>query len=510
MQAKIKTQAYETFEPVFDGSFEAPIDAEYDLPDYCPDVRKILKCQADARLSSYLITEEALRCEGVCRIRVLYLDAKGDQLRCCEFTKDFSASVKVRAAQEKAVAWVTAAVQHLNCRAVSARRLDLHLAVGIRALAVVQRRQLLTSEIEEESIEKQGSTWDAAQAVNAISHQFTVEDELFLKNGKPPIESILRESVSVRLGEHRVGEDSLTVSGALELSFLYLSALGDGAVEKMSATVEFSQVIDCAGAAEDCLCDLRAVVGEVDLRPKEDDMGECTGVELVARVFVTAFLYQPCTVRLVDDAYSTRGALELRTAQAALARVESTRDEVVKKKLGLTAQEDGIEQILDLWVEQESAQASLEKGKLTYRLRCTVGMLYQGAEGRVLYAEKALDQNIPAELPDDRDWKAEARSQTEIWEYRIADKNTVELSLETRLSAFLTGRDSRSYLSGVQEAEEAAAGRPGLCVYYALPGERVWDIAKSHRAQLSRLRAANELYEDTVPQGRPILIFGRA
>ena len=91
MQVKQKTQPYDTFDPVFDGSFEVPIDTEYNLPDYCPDIQKVLKCRVVPELSSYGVSEDTLRCEGVCDIRVLYLDAKGETLRCCDFTKEFSA-----------------------------------------------------------------------------------------------------------------------------------------------------------------------------------------------------------------------------------------------------------------------------------------------------------------------------------------------------------------------------------------------------------------------------------
>ena len=87
MQAKTETQPYEYFDPIFDGTCEAPVDTAYDLPDYCADIQKLLKCLVTPQVSSYTIAGDSLTCQGVCDIRVLYLDAKGDRVRCCAFTR---------------------------------------------------------------------------------------------------------------------------------------------------------------------------------------------------------------------------------------------------------------------------------------------------------------------------------------------------------------------------------------------------------------------------------------
>ncbi len=512
MQAKIKTQPFDYFDPVFDGAFEAPIDTEYNLPDYCPDIQKLLKCQVSPEISSYLITEDALTCDGVCDIRVLYLDAKGDCVRCCDFTKDFSASVKIRAGEEKAVAWVQAAVDHMTCRAVSARRIDLHAAVAIKALAVAQKQEQVTCGIEDETVEKLTSSYSASQAVNALCHQFTVEDDLALKNGKPPIETILRRGVSCRVGDCRLSDGVLTVNGTVDVSFLYLSAVDGTTVEKMSASIDFSQAIDCNGASEDCLCNLKATVGECSIQPREDDMGENTGVGVVAKIFLAAFLYRPCEVEIIDDAYSVRAPLTLRYAQSSFMQAEGVHSEVLKKKCVLTTQEDEIEKILDLWCEQESVQTTCEKGKLTYRVRCTVCMLYLGCQGRTLYAEKSFDYNCTSEIEGNTARKTETSSHTNLWEYRITNQNTVEVSVETSVSVFLYSKAPIKYLlsAGSDDDTPVPAPTPRLLVYYASAGERLWDIAKSHRALLSDLRAQNDLYDETVPESRPIIIRNRA
>ena len=511
MQAQIKTAPYEYFDPVFDGRYETPIDAEYNLPDYCPDIQKILKCRAIPEVTSYMITGDTLTCDGVCDIRVLYLDGKGDSVRCCEFTKDFTASVKLKMVEEKAVACVQASMAHMTCRAVSARRLDLHAAVALQILAVVQKKELITCSLEDESIEKRGESFEAHQAVNAVCHQFTIEDTLPVKNGKPPIESILRREVSCRVIESRLSEERLTVNGSADVSFLYTSAVDAGCVEKLSSSIDFSQVIDCAGADENCTCDLRIVTGESSIQPREDDVGEYTGVSVVVKVFLMAFLYKPCEVEIINDAYSVRSPLELRYAQSVFTKLHGVSTEVLKKKCTLSVSDGEIQKILDVWCEQDTVQSVCEKAKLSYRIKYTVCMLYVNGQGRILYMEKQFDHSFTVEMENQQAKRADTTWHTDLWEYRIADKTTVEVSVETSVSSTLMSMEQVKYLTsaGMEENAKDYEGKPRFLIYYASAGEKLWDIAKSHRAMLTDIRTQNELFDDVVPEDRHIIICNR-
>ncbi len=514
MQAKIKTQPYEYFDPVFDGSYETPVDTEYNLPDYCPDIQKLLKCRVVPEISSYMISGDTLAVDGLCDVRVLYLDAKGDCVRCCEFTKDFTASIKLKSTEEKAVACVRASMLHMTCRAVSARRVDLHAAVSLQVLAVVQKKELITCAIDEPAIERRGRTFPAHQAINAVCHQFTIEDYLPLKNGKPPIESILRRDVCCRVVESRLSEERLSVSGAADVSFLYASSVDGSTLEKMTASIDFSQLIDCAGAEEGCICDLRIVTGECALTPKEDDVGENTGVSVVVKAFLLAFLYKACEVEIIDDAYSVEAPLELRYGQSAFTQVHGVVSEVLKKKCTLALSGEEIQRVLDLWCEQESVQSSWEKGKLTYRVKYTISMLYVNAQGRILYGEQPFDHSFTTERGEPEAGKCQTSARTDVWEYRIADKNTVEVSAETAVTSLLYAASSVKYLISAGADENSPdfqqfEKRSRFLLYYASAGEKLWDIAKAHRALLSDIRSQNELFEDSVPAAQPIIITNR-
>ena len=508
MQAKIKSQPYETFASLYDGTFEAPVEMEFDLPDYCPDIRKVLKCQASPELTRYELGEDSLRCEGICEVRVLYLDSKSDALRCCAFTKEFSAAVKTRPGGENGVAWVRTAMGRVHCRAVNARRLELRAAVTLRALAVVQQREQLTSEVEDPSIQRLRSTHRATRAVNALSHRFTVEDVCVLKNGKPPVESILRKSVAFRLLDHRLEDDRLTVNGAMEVTFLYLSAAEDNTAETMSFSVDFTQIIDAPGVHGSCFCDLKLSPGECLLTLQEDDMGEYTSVKVTGSAFLTAFLYEDCDLDLVDDVYSVSIPLDLRYAQTTLLQAEGPRSEVLRQKMTLPLEQE-MDRVLDLWCEGDQVTLEAAGEKTLCRVQTTLCLLARATDGKVFYTEKALDARLDTTLPGTPAGRATGKA--EIWEYRLPEKNTVEVTVEIRAETFACRETPVKYMASAGCEEDAAPLRaaPGLTVCYARAGQRVWDIAKAHHALLGDLRLQNQLDEDVLTQDRPLLITTR-
>ncbi len=144
-------------------------------------------------------------------------------------------------------------------------------------------------------------------------------------------------------------------------------------------------------------------------------------------------------------------------------------------------------------------------------MKYNICMLYVNAQGRILYVEKQFDQSFTTDLDNQLAKRADSTWHTGLWEYRIADKSTVEVSVETTVSSVLLSLDNVKYLTSAT-VDEGVPGfdiRPRFLIYYAASGEKLWDIAKNHRALLSDVRAQNELFEDTVPESRPIIICNR-
>lgn len=511
MQAKTRTEPYEYFEPVFDGSHEIPIDTEYNLPDYCADVQKILKCRVVPEVSSYIVGEDSITCDGICDIRIMYLDAKGEGIKCCDFTKEFSTTINTKSSEEKAIASIKANVSHMTCRAVSARRIDLHIAVNLEVYAVVQKHEMITTEIEDDTIEKRRETISASQAVNAVCHQFTIEEYIPLKNGKPPIENILRKEVKSRQLDCRLSDDRIDITGSLDVAFLYNSFVDGTAAEKMSATVDYNQSIDCQGIDDDCICDARIICGESSIQPKEDSMGECTGVSVFIRLFVIVQIYKNTEIDIIDDAYSVAKPVELNYSQTGFMQIQSKKADTLKNKCQMNTGGEEIQKIIDIWIEDADTKSYCDKGKLNHRTKYNICLLYFNAQGKIMYTEKQFDFTQSDDVEDERIKKCNSNSVSEIWEFRITDKSTVEVTVETNVVSILYSRFTTKQLKSAltdDSAPEVSSGSK-FTIYYASEGESLWEIAKSHKALINDICTQNDIYEEKIQKSGPIMFHSR-
>ena len=76
MDYMLNREALAAGEVLYDGCQEQPVDLDISLPDYCPDIQRILKCQVYPRITGRNIMGDRLELEGTYSVKVFYLDAE--------------------------------------------------------------------------------------------------------------------------------------------------------------------------------------------------------------------------------------------------------------------------------------------------------------------------------------------------------------------------------------------------------------------------------------------------
>ena len=203
MDYHVTKEALAVCETVFDGVQEQPVDLDFTLPDYCPDIQRILKCQVYPRIHSRSISGDRLEIEGNVTVKLLYLDEDRAAVRCCEHTESFSASLNLKKSPQNAVALTKTQVEYVNCRAVSPRKLDIHGAFSICARVLSRVEQDIVCSIPGDDIQQKVKPVQTGSVTGISQQQFTVSEVLEIGQGKPEAESIVRTDVCAIMEDYK-------------------------------------------------------------------------------------------------------------------------------------------------------------------------------------------------------------------------------------------------------------------------------------------------------------------
>ena len=394
MEYKLNRESLPACETVYDGCAEQPIDLDFSLPDYCPDIQKILKCQVTPSIIAQNLTGDRLEVEGSVTIRILYLDAAGENIRCCENNHPFTASIALRQPADNAVSFTRTRVEYVNCRATSPRRLDIHGAFSVCAKVVRQVQDEIVSQIEGDDIQQKTKTIDVSKSAGLAQQQFSVTEVLEIGGGKPPAETVVRSSVSASVQDFKVVSNKLIVRGEAVLRLLYSPGIDSSSLETMEYEIPFSQMIDCAGITEECVCDIALDVMNYRVEIKSDSSGENTLLETEIKLMATACAWQDSQITAVTDAYSTQYELSADYRQRAFERLSGILSDTNTQKYVVEFDSSGISKIVDLWNEVSTVSAEIQDRQVSYKGRLNVCLLALNVEGKPFYLERMFDYSF--------------------------------------------------------------------------------------------------------------------
>ena len=509
MDCKLNRELLTTQEIVFDGCEEKPVDLDFSLPNYCPDIQRILKCQVYPAITVRSVVGDRLEIEGRASVHILYLDAGGTSVRYCEKTEPFSASIALRRTPENPTAQVKTRIEYINCRAVSPRRLDIHGAFSICARVYDMTKYEYHCGVEGDGLEQKTESMEVSRALACTQQQFIVGEVLEIGGGKPPAETVLRAQGNTVLQDFKIVSGKIILKGEVLLKLLYSSGLDAVSLESMEYAVPFSEMVDCDGITEDALCDIRLCVSDVDVQIRSDSSGENMLLEAEARVTAMISAFENEEITIVTDAYSTKYETELSHRQVSLRRVEDIVRETMVQKADINLGNTEIAKITDVWNEIVSVRAEIESGKLLYRGKMNICILAVNTEGKPVYFERMADILYTRErskLPEGAVCDTDA-SVVNIG-YRISGSSDLEvkaeLQAETQIFVNVTGQE----LESVYEDEAHPRGNDrnaALTIYYAMIGESLWDIARTYCTSVAAIKAENGMTEDVAESGGMLL-----
>ena len=509
MDYMLDREAMAVGEVIFDGCQEQPVDLNISLPDYCPDIQRILKCQIYPRIVSRSISGDRLMLEGSYVVKVFYLDPAGTRLRFCDSSDTFSAEIALKQEADNAQVDAFSRVEYINCRATSPRRLDVHGAFSVCAKVVAQGKSEFVSNIEGDDVEQLKDTISVNNLVAASQQQFTVDEILELGGGKPPADSIMRSDAFAVLQDFKITSGKLMIKGEVCVKFLYSAADETNAPDVTEYTIPFSQMLDCDNVTEDCLCDVKLGVTGVEAQIKNDYSGDKTFFDTQVRLTVNAHAYRGAEVTVVRDAYSRSYDLKIESKQRTIENLSELVGDTLVHQSTLNVEDNAVTKVIDIWNEMSSASAEVRDGNIVFSGKYSLCVLALDGDEKPFYFERLLDfEHTHACESGGGDLKCDAQVGVGGISFRIVGGG-IETKTELRLTAEIHSRYAVQSIAAVTADEEKPVvrdNRAALCIYYADAGENLWNIAREYRTSMDTIKRENGI-EGTVMENRGMLLI---
>ncbi len=506
MEKILKTNVYFN-DTVFCDTTEQAIDVDFTLPDYCPDISKIFKCQAVPRISSKGINGKTVNIDGSIAITILYCDRDGNF---CSYDYQYPFSKNLEMPNECMGANLCTKIrtEYINCRAVTGRKIDIHGACGISIKVFKRKTTDIISDYDDCNVELRRGVAPATVPMGYSEKYLLIEEEIGFGDTKPAIRSILRSDSVSCVKETKIINGKAVVKGELAVSVLYCPENG-GNPQCVKSVIPFSQIIDIEGITDNCECETKSEVAFCEIKPRMSQGGENKTFSITAKIMLTCEAYCGNEIAVILDAFSRKFEAEIIKNNVCFEKITHTINEIYNCKKNIKL-ETNITSVIDLWANVNNVNAKFEKENIIICGTVVAGMIICNEEGNAVYFEKPIDfeykYNLGRSLCSPH---SEPQIEIKSCGYTISAADNIEIRIEFSINAAVYERQDISLISEmfIDETKPCKkTRRSAMTIYFPNNNECVWDIARIYNASVEEIMRINELENEKLTAGKMILV----
>lgn len=510
MDFKLNSQAFSCSVSALDCAVEQSVEMDYILPDYFPDIFRVLKCDVIPKISSHTISAGKLAMDICVTIRVLYVGNDSKRINCVEQQLNFSKSCELSSSCINPVAYINPVKDYMNCRVVNQRRLDVRGAVSIKVNVIGERGESFLADAFGGGIQLKHETIEYPVKRLCASKRVTVIEEMSVGGSKPPVKQVIRNSCNICNVENRIISGKLVVNGDAQISLLYLSDndnATDQKIENLKFNIPFKQIIDIEGIDENFAVDLSVNHISSDFSSKNSDGDlEC---ELIILVNCIATKY--CSIEAVSDAFSTVYECELSKCDTLPSCKPALLSDKIMVKNALKSNDEKIANVLDMWCEitrisdvrDDSEESPCIMGNVTFNLLCI------DAAGSPVLLENSVPFEHKLKVDNLKNAKLSPNVKIANVSYHISDDNTVDGVCELEINTVVSNECKVPLVKNITIKEDCPKDKTSgsaIKIYFACAGEDIWDIARRYSASVKSILDENEITSANLEDRQMLLI----
>ena len=505
-QKSLKTQLTIN-ETVFCESVEQPIDADFVLPDYCPEISKILKCRAVSRISSKGINGRTVTVDGTITVTVIYCSEQG-RLCSYEYQYPFSKNIETITEYDGGILFCSTKCEYINCRAVTGRKIDIHGAAAINVKIVKKKCTEVVSDIDDCNIELLRGTAPATTPMGCNEKYLIIEDKIELGQGQNGLCTVVRYDAAPMVKECKLLNGKAVVKG--EIYFSVFCSGDDCSPQTIRSNLPFSQIIEVEGVNENCECDAKAEMAYLEIKPQLDPNGEAKALCVNAKVLVGCECYCNNDIDVVYDAFSRKYQAEIVKNDVAVNKICKKVSEKFNCKKNLEFSDGALAAVADMWCNVKIENVILTSENLCVSGTVIASIIAIDTDEMPSFYEKMIgfEYNCPINLMN-TNLRCDPIITVSSANYTITGSGNMEFRVELSIDAVIYEDIKIPLISEVEINEKRPIENKNsgaMTIYFASVGEKVWDIARKYCASVREIKQINDINSEILENDTMILV----
>lgn len=507
MSHEAKTQSIRTGRKLYKVTDTQTVDREFVLPDYCKEIKRLLKCTFVPGVHSVSISGEKVSAKGTGTIRVLYI-GEGDTVDVFEKSCELTFGVQMKNIPADAAITTRQRVDFLNCRVTGQRKLSVNAGISTLFCCFCTEEAAYVSCSEDAQVKFKTQKLDCEVVSGFYEKTFDMSETVVLANEKAAAEKIISCEGYCVLESKKQSSGKLLIKGEVRVNVCYLPEKKENCFEQLTHSLPISQIVDVGEGGKEGEYNVRLNVKQLLCNLKSDSSGSNRLIELVLRVsaFVCAKEKKRCEV--ITDCYCPGYEIEAVYGEPDFYNPIRDINEHCEKKSKIDFSSP-VKEICSVRCLDVSESLSFDYNKAKLSCSALLGIVYLDENSEVSYCEKNADfEQVYSIMKKCESPSGEFSVEITGVSVKPDGGEKAEVTLECHISGRLYCSHEKRILKKLEVLKEKTkdAPSPALTVYFMQKEESLWEIAKAHDTTVELIMEENGLKEEKNTGDAMILI----
>lgn len=506
MGIELTTASIGALETIYDNFAEQGIDCDITLPDYCPDIMRILKCSVVNSITNSKISGDRATVDGNAKVRVIYADEKND-IYCYEQDYPFSKYAELSAVHDGTILVTDVTTEYANCRAVSKKRIDIHGVISIRFRIIGIKNSSVITDAAGDGIQLKKKQICVDNAIASVLKKFQLSQTEENKNGE--IGKIINVSAVPILSETKIIKGKILLKGELAVKVMYCGDEGENECVCVNYSMPFSEIFEAENADENCGISVEFNVDNISAEPKTDNDGEYRFMNLACDISALVLVYKEESIDIITDAYSTEREIDAKYKTSVFAgTIQNVNDSFVcREKIDLSSLNP--QRIYAVIADKADATCCFKDDKMCVEGTVPLKIILIDSEGTPIFCEREAKIEYSRTV-DAHGGNLVCTPILSVTGYScmLSDDGSAEFKAEIGITAQVTETNEYCTIVSLNVTEncEPKKKRSAVVIRFCEGGESVWDIARKYNTTAEEILNENELTGDEIPDKMMIMI----